>query len=799
MAITTETAPDLRAAAVAAARHGRGSGRPRLLVPGLPSLAPGLERYRVPGGGGVAVPLRAGDRLSVIDLEGRQACEIVTFDGAGRGDGRVLDRAAAAQPDGLRAILSGGEDSARALQAALRRRNLSLDTARAVALFGGETPAGAKEELTAEQDGFCIVAAPGGPMRVDRQDPPTDLRVFVQRARIDPAAPPPLPEPLAEPRLEFRVDRATARAYEVKAGEYIQIIDVAGRQCSDFQAFGAAQLEIGRERELDATTTRTLMGALYPGPGLFSKFYDGDMQPSVEVIQDMVGRHDTFGLACTAKYYDDMGYPGHVNCSENFNRALEPYGVAARRGWMAINFFFNTGVDDHNAIFLDEPWSRPGDHVLLRSFKDLVCASSACPDDIDAANGWTPTDIHVRVYPAENLFRKSIAYRMTADAEPQMTRETAFHPRTSQLTRHFAEYRGFWLPTSYTNYGAQEEYYACRERVIAMDLSALRKFEVVGPDAEELMQRTCTRNIRRLSVGQVVYTAMCYDTGGMIDDGTVFRLGPDNFRWICGDDYCGIWLREQAEKLGLRVWIKSSTDQLHNLSVQGPRSRDLLKAIVWTPDAQPNLEELGWFRFTVGRIGDFNGIPVVVSRTGYTGELGYEVWCHPKDGPAVWDAVWEAGQPHGIAPLGLDALDMLRIEAGLIFAGHEFCDQTDPFEAGIGFAVALKNDEDFIGRDALIRRKENPQRRLVGLELEGGEPAAHGDCVHVGRAQVGVVTSGTRSPVLRKNVALCRMDVNYCEIGTEVEVGKIDGHQKRIPATVVRVPFYDPDKSRVRA
>ncbi len=143
---------------------------------------------------------------------------------------------------------------------------------------------------------------------------------------------------------------------------------------------------------------------------------------------------------------------------------------------------------------------------------------------------------------------------------------------------------------------------------------------------------------------------------------------------------------------------------------------------------------------------------------------------------------------------------MLRIEAGLIFAGYEFSDQTDPFEAGIGFTVALKTKEDdFIGREALVRRKENPQRALVGLEIDGNEPAAAGDCVHVGRKQVGEVTSATRSPVLGKNVALCRMDVTCSELGTEVEVGKIDGHQKRLPARVVRFPFYDPDKGRVRA
>ena len=149
--------------------------------------------------------------------------------------------------------------------------------------------------------------------------------------------------------------------------------------------------------------------------------------------------------------------------------------------------------------------------------------------------------------------------------------------------------------------------------------------------------------------------------------------------------------------------------------------------------------------------------------------------------------------------MGLEALDILRIEAGLIFAGYEFCDQTDPYEAGIGFTVPLKSKEDdFIGRDALVERKANPQRRLVGLELAGGEPGVNGDGVFVGRQQVGEITSGTISPTLKKNIALCRMMVQHAEIGSEVAVGKLDGQQKRIPANVVPFPFYDPKKTRVR-
>jgi aminomethyltransferase len=290
---------------------------------------------------------------------------------------------------------------------------------------------------------------------------------------------------------------------------------------------------------------------------------------------------------------------------------------------------------------------------------------------------------------------------------------------------------------------------------------------------------------------------MCYDHGGMLDDGTLFRLGENNFRWIGGDDYGGVWLRERAEKLGLQVMVRSSTDQLHNIAVQGPNSRELVSRMIWTAPAQPMAAELGWFRFAVGRVGAANGAPVVLSRTGYTGELGYEIFCHPKDAKTVFDAVWEAGADLGLRPMGLAALDMVRIEAGLIFAGYDFSDQTDPFEAGIGFTVPLKTKpDDFIGRDALIRRKEAPQKRFVGLAVEANTTVVHGDPVHVGRAQVGVVTSATRSPVLGRVVALARLDVAHAAEGTEVEIGKLDGQQMRLPAKVTGAAQYDPKKTR---
>ena len=719
--------------------------------------------------------LAAGDRVRIVDPEGRQPGLLLV-------SGEI-------EAEGL---TPADDVEASAAKATLVARGADVSALKGFRLFSDDAAPGASISIEAASASVCALVPAGAEMYPDEQTPPTELLVEIETAAPAKGV---APKPLAEPKLDLRVNAATASAYRVKAGDYIQILDVDGRQCSDFLAFDAAALDAGEEFGLDPTVTRTLMATANPGPGLHSKYFDARLKPLVEIVRDTVGRHDAFLLACNSKYYEDMGYPGHDNCTDNFNRALKPYGIAPKAGWPAINFFYNTTVNADDSISMDEPWSRPGDYVLLRALTDLVCASSSCTDDIDPANGWSPTDIQVRVYDASENFSRGIAHRMTPDAAPRLTRESGFHPRTSALTRKFSEYRGFWLADCYSDNGPIEEYWACRERAAIMDLSPLRKFEVIGPDAEALMQLAVTRNMKKLAINQVVYTAMCYEHGGMIDDGTVFRIGQDNFRWICGEDYCGVHLRELAAKHNLKVWVKTATDQLHNVGVQGPRSREILHGITVTPPAEPTVSELKWFRFTVGRLA---GIPVVVSRTGYTGELGYEVFCHPSRAVEVWDAIMAAGEPHGIKPLGLLALDMVRIEAGLAFAGYEFCDQTDPFEAGIGFAVPKEKTDPYVGSEALQRRRETPSKKLVGLEIASNEAIGHGDCVHVGRAQIGVVTSATRSPILGKSIALARLDVTYAELGGQVEIGKLDGQQKRIKATVVAFPHYDPTKSRVR-
>ena len=225
----------------------------------------------------------------------------------------------------------------------LGSRGLDPAEARAVRLFGDWSPAGSAQTFRAERAVTVVVAAPAGRI-VDGAPPPSELLVEVRRATPRSYEQQELPPPLAEPRLDFRVDAATALAYEVRAGEFIQVIDVEGKQCSDFLAFHRRKLESGLERGLDATTTRSLMGQAYPQPGLQGKFYDVDQDPLIEVVRDTVGRHDTFGLACTAKYYEDKGYPGHVNCSENFNGQVTPVRDRAAHGLGGAQLLLQHGL-----------------------------------------------------------------------------------------------------------------------------------------------------------------------------------------------------------------------------------------------------------------------------------------------------------------------------------------------------------------------------------------------------------------------------------------------------------------------
>ena len=431
------------------------------------------------------------------------------------------------------------------LKAILDGKKIKSKDFHAAELFSESSPADTRQSFNINNDLLCVFDAEGGPMLVDQQNSPTEILINVSRS--NPTIPSErLPEPLAKITKEIRVKDSSAVAYKVKAGEYIQVIDVEGQQCSDFQAFIEDDLNNNIELCLDPTVTRSQMQASYPAPGTHDKFYNQNSVPLVEVIQDTVCRHDTFGLACNAKYYEDRGFPGHISCTDNFNLSLAEYGVKPRRNWAAVNLFFNTAIEECHSLTSDVSWSRPGDYVLLRAVNDLVCVSSACPDDTTSANGWNPTDIHVRIYDKSNTFPSATAFRPDPQSIPTMTKETGFHKNTSKLTKNFDNYNGYWLPLEYDNLGAIKEYWQCREGVAMIDLAPLRKFEVYGQDAEALMQYAITKDVRKLAIGQVVYSAMCYDNGCMVDDGTLFRLDENNFRWIGGSDDGGKLLQKNC-------------------------------------------------------------------------------------------------------------------------------------------------------------------------------------------------------------------------------------------------------------
>ena len=448
--------------------------RKGIITPGVPILPKGTERHPIPGGGSRALAIYAGDQICVLDFDGLQPGELVFFAPDKTSSAGYLGAKGSGKPKGVIDTLANGSESGHKVLNALQKSGFDLSIGDGIKVFSEGSYPGDMVQFTAECDGLLIVATVGNYMPADSQKTLTDLIVYIKRNEFKLSEEEILPpEPLANPILDINIQPGVAETYEVKKGQFIQVLDVKGRECSDFQAFSLRALDQGLERDIDPTTTRSLMGNLYPAPGIFSKYWSVDQEPLVEIVQDTCGRHDTFGLACTARYYEDLGYPGHLNCSDNITEKLNSYNVRPRAGWPAINFFFNTILDDANAITMDEPWSRPGDYVMLRALTDLVCVSTACPCDIDPANGWVPTDIQVRTYKSEETFKKSIGYRKSTEAAVEETKKTGFHDCFAKHTRDFVEYNGYWLPNTMTNHGAIQEYWACRDGLAIMDLSLL--------------------------------------------------------------------------------------------------------------------------------------------------------------------------------------------------------------------------------------------------------------------------------------------------------------------------------------
>ncbi|MCP4142472.1 MAG: aminomethyl transferase family protein [Chloroflexi bacterium] len=389
-------------------------------------------------------------------------------------------------------------------------------------------------------------------------------------------------------------------------------------------------------------------------------------------------------------------------------------------------------------------------------------------------------------------------------------RLSPFNPRTSELCEpyNWSLWQNWLLADMYAPDHIQE-YYAIRSACGVFDMSPIPKYHIHGPDAVRYLDRIVTQDVSRCAVGQVLYTAWCDDEGKIMDDGILFRLGEESFRLTTGDPWL-FWLEDNTANLN--VVIEDVTD-LGTLALQGPFSRDLLKTL-----SKADLDNLRYFHMIEAELA---GIPVEISRTGYTGDLGYEIWVQPHQAVPLWDAIFEAGQDYSLVPFGDYALEMARIEAGLLLIDADFYsskrvvhdfEKSSPLELGIGWAVKMNKDY-FIGQKAL---KAELARGLawetVGLEIdlnsleavyaEFGMPLylpyeawMEAVPVYSDGQQIGKATSGTWSPVLKKYIAIARLRPQFTSPGTRVNMEvTIDAQRKQTQATVVKMPFFNPSR-----
>ena len=386
---------------------------------------------------------------------------------------------------------------------------------------------------------------------------------------------------------------------------------------------------------------------------------------------------------------------------------------------------------------------------------------------------------------------------------------TAVHARTFALAEslNYREWSGFYSVSAYEAHH-EHEYNAIRNASALIDVSPLYKYRVSGRDALKLIDRVITRDAFKLAVGQVYYTPWCDEHGKTIDDGTVTRLSEDTFRWTAADPSLR-WFTQNA--IGLDVSIEDISEQVAALALQGPTSGRLLAAV-----ADADIRGLKYFRMTRGTIA---GVPVEISRTGYTGDLGYEIWMPWDRALDVWDALMTGGRPFDIHAAGMLALDVARVEAGLLLIDVDFfsskkaliaSQKYSPFEMGLGRLVQL-DARPFVGRGALIgEQKRGPSQQIVGLEVSwpavealyeklGLAPqiasTASRTAVPVYRSgrQVGRATTTTWSPVLKKLIALATVSAPHIAEGTTLEFEvTVEAVRHRVPATVVKTPFFNP-------
>jgi len=390
---------------------------------------------------------------------------------------------------------------------------------------------------------------------------------------------------------------------------------------------------------------------------------------------------------------------------------------------------------------------------------------------------------------------------------------TPFHSRTSAACESLSwrDWAGYFAVSAYEVHH-EREYNAIRNAAALIDVSPLFKYRVTGRDATRLVDRIVTRDVPKMAVGQVAYTHWCDGGGKVIDDGTVSRLAPDVYRWTAAEPNLR-WLRENAH--GLEVRVEDISEKTAALALQGPTSRDILRGCT-----EGDVAALKYFRVMTAKI---RGIPVDISRTGYTGDLGYEIWVEAEKAEPLWDALMEAGRPYDITPTGMLALDVARIEAGLILLDVDYVgvkkalipsQQYTPYEIGLGRLVHLDKPP-FIGQAALRREaREGPARVLAGLEVDWDDferlheaaglppqvPATASRVsvpVYRDGEQVGRASSSTWSPTLKKMIALASIASGAAGLGTRLEMEfTVDHRRRRAGVTVVKLPFFDPPRKR---
>lgn len=370
-----------------------------------------------------------------------------------------------------------------------------------------------------------------------------------------------------------------------------------------------------------------------------------------------------------------------------------------------------------------------------------------------------------------------------------MSNETAFYGRLTDLTDRFMDLFGYAAPSVVTD--TQEEYRAVRERAGLMDFSMLRKVDIEGPGAVAFLNRMLTRDLNKVPQGRIAYGALTNERGKMVDDCTASVISPEWVRFCGANDKDADIFRSDAPEgeISVRVF----TDEMPHLCVQGPQSRNLLQSLT-----DSDLSNASFPYYTFRQRVEISGIPVFMTRLGYTAELGYELWVEREDAESLWDILVKAGEAVGMAVIGMDALDLFRIEGGFIIGGIEYDETVSPYECGLGWAVDLSKDE-FLGRAALERDKEATELRLASVVLEDGGPAASGAALaadgDVG-GSTGLVTQAVHSPLLGgKTLGLAKLRTPFNAPGTKV-TAEVDGREVR--GEVVSHPVYDPKRARAK-